>query len=788
MKDSTSQQIREAFLSIDEQQGSIDIDSLRERRVEDRPTRLSSPIGDRGRRRWSIASAAAAAALLIVGIPLGLGLLDGDEVTETSAATTTVVDTTVAPATTAAPTTLAPVEGDPAGPIEWVTYPKDGVTAPGPYALLRQGDGQFLAYEGSLVWTDGEFIEPDDDPRTLLWTSADGLDWTSHHLEQFDGTYTILVGEVDGRYLLNVDASDEAGNQPSMWMSTDLVTWEPFEGGEWGYWLHATDERIHFAYPTTVYDRGWTNPQTAEGEGVVLGATRERFYARFQQGEDGVGLFSSTDGIEWTFEVDAGSAGIHAFAASTDSVLVWLDQDGDNVREFWLSQDGGEFVQMPGPPTMSDRVDFPDINIAATDSHFIVTWAAVRAWVTTDGTDWTPAESPVAFWNPGTPSVGNIVLIPPGPFEYVLATDEQAVWMRGVVSPAAPTTTFAPVEGDPVGPTVEWVTYPMDGVTAPGPTALLLQGDGQFLAYESSVLNGSWDDKPGDSRTLLWTSDDGLEWTSHHLAAFDGMYTRFAGVADGRYLLWASGTTADGATWSGDEGLLGCVWSTDLVNWQQVDPDGSGNPVFCSGVLVTDDRILLDLRFREAGSVVFERGWTNQETVEIDSRLQPWFLDATSDRFYAQIWYGPDGPMIFSSVDGVEWTAEVDSGAQLAVMGNFAAARDDVLLWDGRAFWLSEDGEEFRVVSPPLMPGASDRVRIVAADGHFVVTWAGRRTWVTADGIEWEVLDEPLPDYDTAAAVRDVVLIKVSQWTEVGVRFGFASRASDVWMRGVVSP
>ena len=57
MNDSTTQQIRDAFRLIDEQQGAIDIDSLRERRVEDRPTRLETPIRDRGRRRWSMAVA-----------------------------------------------------------------------------------------------------------------------------------------------------------------------------------------------------------------------------------------------------------------------------------------------------------------------------------------------------------------------------------------------------------------------------------------------------------------------------------------------------------------------------------------------------------------------------------------------------------------------------------------------------------------------------------------------------------------------------------------------------------
>lgn len=103
-----------------------------------------------------------------------------------------------------------------------------------------------MVFVGDVVWWQDEFVavgSNDEGTAVQLWTSPDGIDWTarSEVLRSVAARIDVLVP--DGDRLIGAGSrlgGDPATGRPSIWVSADIVVWEPLaqltdpEGGSSG--------------------------------------------------------------------------------------------------------------------------------------------------------------------------------------------------------------------------------------------------------------------------------------------------------------------------------------------------------------------------------------------------------------------------------------------------------------------------------------------------------------------------------------------------------------------------
>lgn len=219
----------------------------------------------------------------------------------------------------------------------------------------------------------------------------------------------------------------------------------------------------------------------------------------------------------------------------------------------------------------------------------------------------------------------------------------------------------------------------------------------------------------------VWTSEDGLVWSSVELAEPDNRLGWLNDVTAGGPGLVAvgSGNVPGGEPKEGQtHARTAAVWtSTDGTTWTRVphDPD-----VFGSGI------------HDGSGS-----GWS-MEAVTVGG---PGLVAVGT---------APDGPAAWTSPDGLTWTLVPRTdlpgeGQMLDVVvggpGLVAIGADQG--WGGAAsVWMSPDGFTWTVVSRPDLPDSEEQLRSVTSVGSELVA-VGRGVWTSVDGATWSRAEIP---------------------------------------------
>jgi hypothetical protein len=522
-------------------------------------------------------------------------------------------------------------------------------------------------------------------PYPMVWTSADGTEWTAiGNANALFLSRTVLTEIVayDGRlWAFGYLAGD--GQDYRVWTSTDGLTWE-----------RVTDDSA-FGGPG---NQGLG--AAAAGDGGVVAAG---FNWTEETGNEPIAWYSP-DGSSWTrIELEPRFAGLTVWdMAASGTGFVAVGNAGDMAFELGLPFN---FVLRSGDGLSWEKIDDPSYS----NAQFLTVTAGGPGLVAAGSSHANVATGKAPIW---TSAPGS------------LPTTDTTV-------PPATTTTSTTVISEPL-PAGEWTRWPVDfdvwngGVSdiVTGGPGVVAVGGGIWLSEDgitwvrppdgSPDLEGSWFMHAltagenglvavGDGRdevgALAWFSPDGLEWSRsvlpNSVQAFDVVATKSGYVAVGR----------DEGRFEGDMYVEeGAVWSSvDGITWHRV-PDDSAvfENAYPSAIVRTDDGLVaVGMLYQDTGFGV----WTSPD-------------GATWTKHVADT--GFPGPGHLSDLT-------IGSPGLLAI-GDFGGP------------WLSHDGVTWQDVSQPDF-----RVRSVASlgDGFIAVGQSCNDSecmtavWASADGIDW---------------------------------------------------
>jgi hypothetical protein len=355
-----------------------------------------------------------------------------DTTTSIASTTSTTIVTTLPPSfTTTEQRTTAPS-------VEWERLEFDGTDGPVSGQVVMGQSGIWVLQRGAEFWSNGDQIDRDGDPRTMLWRSPDGMTWDSHVVDVAidEGRRIGIVGEVEGRVLL-AQSEERAGFEDQvsgvavvLHMSDDLLSWTEVLVETWGYYprsLHVVGDTVVMnpEVPGSVLlsDSSLSRFELLEApwrEYAHIVSTQDRFYALGYSLTTAT-IWSSFDGRSWdemgVFVTPDGWVTPPVIAANDDTVLALVGRRSET--EWWVATTGGPFTAVASPP--SPRWG-PEVFILSADEGFLVSafhgagtsadTDEVGPFSTLDGSEWRAVGHPPGgrlWWPSGT--FGSVFLV-----------------------------------------------------------------------------------------------------------------------------------------------------------------------------------------------------------------------------------------------------------------------------------------------------------------------------------------------------------------------------------------
>jgi hypothetical protein len=450
MSEPLPRQMHDYFAYLDEEQGAVDLVTVREPRIGDGPVRtiqLTTPSPKRTRRGWVVAGAASAAVLVLVG---GWAWLLTPTASDAPVADTVVPTTSVESTPTTVPAIQSQWPGltedipegvetgtltTSLGTARWVHLSSDDFTLPGQGPLEVNADGEFIVSDlptgfwysdGGIEWS--REPEPSNNDHGI---PADGVptdtDQMTHFFTDNGGDRHILpwVPYADGSYALYwIISSDPMG----------IWNWE---GGRSDYHANLSD----LVSPDSdgfTWDKDISRPISRYGnaEGIPVGVQHVlhvTFTGPDQQVDQRLLVLDEVDAtrtaayveVPWDVSSDVTLFGtshsVYAYVRdwTTDHISVWRTGDGYAWTDL-----GPLHVELGAPSSFNFEVTvLPALQDPANEkpirNQVIVATTPGYGWESTDGVHWTPAPE-------GFPEGAHLIRLESGWF----ATDGDVWWMH----------------------------------------------------------------------------------------------------------------------------------------------------------------------------------------------------------------------------------------------------------------------------------------------------------------------------------------------------------------------
>jgi hypothetical protein len=436
MSETLTTQMHDYFAYLDEEQGAVDLVTVREPRIGDGPVRtiqLTTPSPRRTRRHWVIAGAASAAVLFLVG---GWAWLVSPTASDAPVADTVVATTVVESTPTPVPPTtsnqqpqwLGLTEDLPEGvefgsvatslgSARWVHLNSDEYLLPSLGQLSRN------SYGGYTV--DGLEIFVASDSQWEFWKSDDGITWRGE-IEATSNAFAFewLVPYVDGSYVLgwgiNTDPLEISISDYGAGGTVDLSGLVPPKSDGFTWTLDVSKPLSRYT------DDGGQSLLHIRYSGPDGQVDQRLLVLGYGVGGD----YASYLNVPWNVDNDVSLYGtsetLFAFVGDPDSnrVSVWRSSDG-----YGWTESGGLHEQLGAPVSSSLNVTVLPANLLVppVDSQvpeymrnqLVVVTTPGYGWESSDGVNWTRAPD-------GFPGGADLIRLESGWF----ATDGDAWWMH----------------------------------------------------------------------------------------------------------------------------------------------------------------------------------------------------------------------------------------------------------------------------------------------------------------------------------------------------------------------
>lgn len=288
--------------------------------------------------------------------------------------------------------------------------------------------------------------------------------------------------------------------------------------------------------------------------------------------------------------------------------------------------------------------------------------------------------------------------------------------------------------------TYEWQNHAVSGKGCFPPNC----SDGQFpmavvplVAFDGNLYS------IGDKR--VWTSTDGLNWSSQPKTDWDERYgMQFAFF---RNKLWMFGGMKTWADFRND------VWSSaDGINWQKVTNKAPWSPRRGHKVLVFNNKLWLI-----GGSVSSGR------------------VDETPTRFLSDVWVSETGADWKQVTANAPWNAN-DNPVCLEFNDKIYV----ITLGTSQKVWSSADGEAWTLVADSIPIGERAGSGVLVFDGKIWVFGGVEKndTWYTSDGKNWTAAGRA--PWSSRNAVYSVVYNN-KLWLFSGKTGRADSWSGDIW-------
>lgn len=222
-----------------------------------------------------------------------------------------------------------------------------------------------VARQGGLLWAVGVAYYAGDTRDLLLWTSSDGMTWTSIAQDTF--VYSIATGiATDGAVLAVSTGYFGAGSGAVLTSSTGSDWVEQHPGGT------ARMLDVH-----------------GDIDGFVAVGFRGNESADYTPV-----MWVSRDGVEWTDTSPRGARGqLRSIARTSTGAYLAAGSEGEGSLVVWRSEDGIDWQSVPIDGPTADP-NWPLVRVAASDGPVVLvahTTAGWASWGSANGTRWDEA-------------------------------------------------------------------------------------------------------------------------------------------------------------------------------------------------------------------------------------------------------------------------------------------------------------------------------------------------------------------------------------------------------------